>query len=394
MDHNGLTNRGQPPMLAQSLLEYLCSQESDMVATLELLVNHESPSREKAQLDALAERLAQRFAAIGCKVELIANVAGGNHVVAQFAAAENANVAPGLVLCHFDTVWPLGTVAARPFRVEGGRAYGPGTFDMKASLVLTEFALRAIRALDAKAPRPVHVLLTSDEEIGSPTSRALIESHARTSAYALVMESPLAGGRLKTARKSTGHFVIEVEGRAAHAGVEPEKGVSAIRELAHQIIEVEKLNNPATGTTVNVVLVEGGSASNVVPERAGAQIDVRVTTKDEGRRFQAAFESLKPVHPEAKLHLTGSFDRPPMERTASTTALFERARETGRSLDLELTEGSTGGASDGNLTAAVGTPTLDGLGALGAGAHAINEHIEVASLPVRATLLACLLLML
>lgn len=379
-------------MHAQALLDDLRSREKEMLAALGDIVAHESPSRDKPHLDVLAQELARRFTAIGGEAAVVDNPSGGNHVSVRFEVRGAAQVQPALVLCHFDTVWPLGTVAARPFRVEDGRAYGPGTFDMKASLVLAEFALRAIRALDLRSPRPIHLLLTSDEEIGSPTSRELIESHARASAYVLVMEAPLADGRLKTARKSTGHFAIEVEGCAAHAGVEPEKGISAIRELAHQIIAVEGLNSPASGTTVNVVIVEGGSASNVIPAHASAQIDVRVTTQAEGERFAKAFQALKPVHPGAALHLKGGFDRPPMERTAGVAALFERVREIGRPLGLDLTEGSTGGASDGNLTAALGVPTIDGLGALGAGAHALHEHIEVESLAIRAALLACLLL--
>jgi glutamate carboxypeptidase len=235
-------------------------------------------------------------------------------------------------------------------------------------------------------------LFTSDEEVGSPTSRALIEAQARASAYALVLESPLAGGRLKTARKGVGRFTVAITGRAAHAGIEPEKGISAVVELAHQILRLSDLADPAAGTTVNVGVVRGGSTPNVVPAEASARVDVRVTTLAEAARIEAAMAALRPVLPGATVTATGSFDRPPMERTPQSAALFERARAIAATLGQELTEGATGGASDGNFTAALGLPTLDGLGALGAGAHAADEHILIDSLPERAALLAALLL--
>ena len=236
------------------------------------------------------------------------------------------------------------------------------------------------------------MLFTSDEEIGSPTSRALIEDEARASAYVLVMEPPLPGGGLKTARKGVGHFTLEIEGRAAHAGVEPENGVSAIVELAHQVLAIERIADPAAGTTVNVGVVSGGTTSNVVPAEAIAVIDARATTLDEARRFEGAMLALRPALRGAKLRVRGGFSRPPMERTPQSVDLYDRARAIGRTLGLDLTEGSTGGASDGNFTAALGLPTLDGLGMPGAGAHAEDEHILIDALPERAALLAALLM--
>jgi glutamate carboxypeptidase len=241
-------------------------------------------------------------------------------------------------------------------------------------------------------PRGVEVLFTSDEEIGSPTSRSLIEGLARHSAYALVLESPLPGGRLKTARKGVGGFTVEIEGKAAHAGVEPEKGISAVTELARQVLRINALAEPSAGTTLNVGVVEGGTTPNVVPARARARVDVRVTTAAEAQRTEKALRALAPVTPGARLTVVGGFNRPPMERTPAIAALFDNARRIGETLGLFLTEGSTGGGSDGNLTAALGVPTLDGLGALGGGAHADDEHILIDSLPERAALLACLLL--
>lgn len=374
-----------------SLLEALRPRLGEMTDLLRALVEHESPSRDKPALDALARKLADRLAAIGGAVEVIANPDGGDHVSARFFGDE-AGGRPTLVLGHFDTVWPAGTLAGMPFRVEGGRAFGPGVFDMKASLVLAEFAVDTMARLGLRPPGPVDLLLTSDEEVGSPTSRRIIEDRAIGSGSVLVLEPPLADGSLKTARKGVGHFVLEIEGRPAHAGVEPEKGISAIQELAHQVLALHGLTDPQAGTTVNVGVVEGGTTSNVVAARASARVDVRATTLDEADRIEAAIRRARPVHPEARLTISGGFNRPPMERTIAVRALFSRAWRVGRSIGLDLGEGSTGGGSDGNFTAALGRPTLDGLGARGAGAHAAHEQVELDSLPERAALLSALLM--
>jgi len=377
-------------MHGPELLKILRPERDAMLKQLAAFVEHESPSRDKPALDSLAKVVAARFEAIGGAVSILTNPIGGDHVRASFGP--RGNDAPALVLGHFDTVWPLGTLERQPFRIEGERAFGPGTLDMKASLVLIEWALRAIKAVGAVPPRAIEVLFTSDEEIGSPTSRALIESAARASAYALVLEAPLADGSLKTARKGVGAFTVEVEGKAAHAGVEPEKGISAITELAHQILRINGLAEPSHGTTINVGLIQGGTTPNVVPAQALARVDVRVTTLAEAQRIDEAIRHLRPVTPGAAIVVSGGMNRPPMERTPAIAALFARTQQLGRNLGLELKEGATGGGSDGNFTAAVGIPTLDGLGALGAGAHAVHEHILINSLPERAALLATLLL--
>jgi glutamate carboxypeptidase len=370
----------------------LISRESEMLEELEALVSHETPSRDKAALDRFAEALDVRLRGLGAEVERLANPSGGDHILARFAGTTGSAEPPALVLCHFDTVWPSGTVAGRPFRVEGGRAYGPGVLDMKASLVLVASALGALRAAGATPPRPVLALFTSDEEIGSPTSRGPIEGLAPGCAYALVMEPALPGGRLKTARKGVGNFSVAVEGRAAHAGVEPEKGATAIVELAAQILAIRDLADPPRGTTLNVGLVRGGTATNTIAAHASADLDVRVALLGEANRMEHALRSLAPKTPGTRVSVAGGFHRPPMERTPGIVALFERARSIGRSLGLDLGEGSTGGGSDGNFTAALGVPTLDGLGALGEGAHADHEHIIIRSLPERTALLAALLL--
>jgi glutamate carboxypeptidase len=354
-----------------------------MLSAIEELVSHESPSGDVAALDALRLKIARRFSAVGASE---ARVPDGSLFV-QFGV-QAGRKRPALILGHFDTVWPVGTLARLPFRVEGNRAYGPGIYDMKADLVLAEFALKAIKDLRLTTSRTVMMLLTPDEEVGSEQSRASIELAARESAF----EPPLEGGALKTARKGVGRFTVEVTGRAAHAGVEPEKGISAVVELAHQVLALQGLAVPAAGTTLNVGPIRGGTAPNVVPAEASAAVDVRVTTLAEASRIETAMADLRPVLPGARVAVSGGFTRPPMERSPAIADLFGRARVIGQSLGMDLTEGSTGGGSDGNFAAALGIPTLDGLGVLGAGAHADHEHILVDSLPQRAALLAALLL--
>ncbi len=265
---------------------------------------------------------------------------------------------------------------------------------MKASLVIFLAVMEFFKEHAHTPPRPVWALFTSDEEIGSPTSRDLIESLAREAAYVLVLEPALADGGVKTARKGVGRFRIEVEGKAAHAGVAPQDGRSAIVELAHQIVRLEGLQDLAAGTSLNVGVVRGGTAANVVPARASAEIDVRVASAAEQARIAAALMALQPINPDVRLTIIGSFNRPPMERTAATAELVQQAQAIYRQVTKggELTEGASGGGSDGNFTAALGMPTLDGLGARGGGAHADDEHVFLASLPERAALLYALLM--
>jgi glutamate carboxypeptidase len=364
--------------------------EHEIVELLGEFVRRESPSRDKAALDVLGTLLAERLMDLGASVENVPNAVGGDHVLGRFP--RKSDLRPALVLGHFDTVWPRGTLERLPFRVdEEGRAFGPGVFDMKASLAILLAVIKQLRKSWELLPRPIWVLLTSDEEIGSPTSRGLIEKLASQSAYALVLEPALADGGLKTSRKGVGRFRLEVEGKAAHAGVAPQDGRSAIVGLARQILKLETLQDLAAGTTINVGVIEGGTTPNVVPALASAEIDVRVASQAEESRIVSAFRSLASGMEGIRLKMTGSFNRPPMERTPAVSALFEQALEIGRRLNLELTEGSSGGGSDGNFTAAMGVPTLDGLGARGGGAHADDEHVIVASLHERAELLSGLL---
>ncbi len=378
-------------MPSLDFVDFMRFHRPGWLEALRSLVEHESPSRDKPALDALAQILAERLAAIGGQVAMVANPDGGDHLIARFFEG-SAKTKPTLILGHFDTVWPVGTLPGMPCRVEGDRMFGPGVYDMKASLILVEFALRALQDAGLQPNRRVEVLLTSDEEIGSPTSRALIEERARLASHVLVIEPPLANGALKTGRKGVGAYRLTVEGRAAHAGVEPEKGVSAIEELARQILDLHALTDLDAGTSVNVGVIDGGSTSNVVAAHASARIDVRARTVAQAEAIDAAIRSIQPHHPDAKLTIEGGINRPPMERTPAGVALFERARLVGQSLGLDLGEGSTGGGSDGNFTAAIGIPTLDGLGVEGMGAHATHEQIDLTSFPIRAALLAGLLL--
>jgi glutamate carboxypeptidase len=372
------------------LAKYMETRLDAMLEVVEHLVRLESPSRDKSALDVLCSSIASRFERLGLQVERLENPSGGDHLL--MTSPGESPYAPGLVLALYDTGWPVGTLEKMPFRIEDGRAFGPGIFDMKASLMLAEFALEANTTLGLTSTRPIQLLVTSDEEIGSPTSRAIIEEQGRKSAYVLVLEPPLPRGKLKTARKGVGRFRITVQGRAAHAGVEPEKGINAVVELAHQVLALGALADPALGTTVNVGVIQGGTTPNVVPAEATAAIDVRASTLAEAERISRAILGLLPVLAGARLELSGGFNRPPMERTPQVAALYERARVLGKSLGLDLGEGSTGGGSDGNFTAALGLPTLDGLGASGAGAHADHEHIVIEPLPRHAALLALLLL--
>ncbi len=372
--------------------EHLDSRLETFVDTLRVLVEMESPSHDKAALDRVADHLAGAWSATGLSVTRIANARGGDHLQVDWGFTGQAASKPWLVLGHFDTVWPTGTLASMPFRRDDDLLYGPGTYDMKASLAMAIIVVESMKELGLRPSRPVRFLWTSDEEIGSPKSRELIEANARASFAALVPEPPLAGGALKTARKGVGAYRLEVMGLAAHAGVEPEKGRSAIVELAHQILAIGEQARPELGTTLNVGKIGGGSANNVVPESAWAEIDARVSTLIEAEAVNRRLMSLLAITPETSLKWSGGLNRPPMERTGATVKLFEIASRIAESLGVKLREGSTGGGSDGNFAAAAGCPTLDGLGLEGAGAHAPHEHVDLTSFPFRATLLAGLLM--
>jgi glutamate carboxypeptidase len=371
----------------KSLLEY-CERELDWaVATTEALVRLESPTPDKVAADRCADEVMRRLADIGGRVQRLPRAEAGDHVLARFGCGTKQV----LVLGHYDTVWEVGTLSRRPLRAEGGRLYGPGVFDMKAGLALGMLALRAIADTASAWPGRITFLITSDEEMGAATSRQVIEDEALRSEAVLVLEPSLPGGALKTSRKGCGEFILHVHGVPAHAGIEPEKGASAIHELARQIIAIERLQDIARGTTLNVGVIAGGTRTNVVAGRAEAVVDVRVATMAEAARVAGAMAALRPHDARTRLSVTGGVDRPPMERTQEVAGLFREAQAVAAELGRELGEGATGGGSDGNLTAALGVPTLDGLGAVGGGAHAADEHVSVGDLPWRAALVAGLL---
>lgn len=370
--------------LAAALRPELEPRRAEMVDVLGQLVSMETPSDDGPSLERFSTELESRFGPFG-QIERI-----GPHLRLRVEGQEQPHA---VALCHYDTVWSLGTLQRIPFSVDAdGVARGPGCFDMKAGIVILYFALESLRKRGLTPKRHLQVLFTSDEEVGSPTSRPLIEQTARGAALAYVLESPLPGGTLKTARKGTGDYFVQITGRAAHAGVEPQKGISATGELARQILALHALNDYAVGTTVNVGVVKGGTRPNVVAAEAEAHVDVRVQTLAEAERIDRAIRGLQPQLPGARLDIDGGLNRPPMERSAAMGELFQQARRIAAAMGVSLDEGSTGGGSDGNFTAAMGVPTLDGLGAEGEGAHAAHEHVLTDSLPRRTALMAGLLL--
>jgi glutamate carboxypeptidase len=372
------------------VLAYLEQNKEQIIEDLKTFVSLESPSLDKAAVDRLSRSLAVKFAEAGAATQFLPRENRGDLLRLEWGAAKEDGQT--MVLCHMDTVFNVGDIARNPLRIENGRLYGPGTSDMKAGFTLLLWALRCMKALGLQPRRKVVGLLTSDEEIGSEAAREAIETEARRSAVALIAEPAMPpNGALKTWRKGTAGYTVTVTGKAAHAGADPTKGISAVEELAHHILVLQKLTDMSVGTTVNVGVIGGGSRSNVVPAEAHAKIDVRFMTMEEAYRIEAAIKGLQPVLAGAKLTVEGGINRPPMVRNEATIELFGRAQALAAELGLVVDEAGTGGGSDGNFTSGVGCPTLDGLGACGDGLHTFNEYIEVDSLPQRAALLVRLL---
>ena len=372
-------------------LPYLRKRLPQMLETLRELTLLESPSLEKEPMDRCCEFLAEKWLRHGTIAQILQQNHRGDHLRVIWKPTEGRTKSQLLVLGHYDTVYPTGTLANMPFHVSAGKAYGPGTFDMKAGIVQALFALEAVRELQAPVQKRLVFLWTSDEEIGSESSRKLIEEEAGRSDAVFVLEPSLGPrGLLKTARKGVGEAELIVYGRASHAGLAPEKGINAVHELAAQIGRLEKWNDLRRGVTINADIVSGGSRANVIADRARATLDLRAWRHSDMRALEKRLHSLKPVHRGAKLEIRGGFDRPPLERKHSA-ALFARAKALARELGFPLGEAAAGGGSDGNFTAALGIPTLDGMGAVGEGAHAAHEHVVVEHLIPRTTLLAALL---
>lgn len=373
------------------LISACLNAESDIAGLARDLVAAESPSTDPAALERCAGVLVDRLRRAGAAVDRID--VGRGAPTAAHVVAEWPGTGPRILLVgHFDTVWPVGQLARMPLEERDGLLFGPGVLDMKAGLAIGITAARVVNAMLPEASRPrVRLIATTDEEVGSATSRAAIEAMARESVAVLVLEPALPGGAVKTARKGVGEFEIVAEGIAAHAGVAPGAGASAVHELARQIATVAGMADAARGLSINVGVVEGGTRSNVVAERARALVDVRIARLGDAAGVERALASLRPSDPRVRLTVTGRINRPPMERTAGVARLYALAQEVAGSMGRTLAEGATGGASDGNFTAALGVPTLDGLGAVGEGPHALHEHVVLKELGPRAALVAGLL---
>jgi glutamate carboxypeptidase len=368
-------------------LRYFSEHQDQIVKTIRELVEIESPSDNKPAVDRIAAFLAQKFEALGGRIHLHRSNDFGDSLQIDFAGKDSRK--PVLVLGHYDTVYPLGTLANMPCKIDNGRLHGPGVLDMKSGIALMLHAIEGLQTWHGALPRPVTVFLVSDEEVGSHSSRRITEALAKESAGVLVLE-PAAGlrGAVKTARKGVGEYRLRVRGVAAHAGLDPGKGHSAILELARQMAVVAKLNNLREGVSVNPGVIQGGTRSNVIAAEASALIDVRIKRAKQASGIDRKLRSLKPFDKHCKLEMTGNINRLPMERTAGVAALYKKAHDIASQIGWKLDEAAVGGGSDGNFTAGMGIPTLDGLGGVGDGAHAVHEFIVISELPRRALLLA------
>ena len=359
-----------------------------MVAMLGEIVEMESPSDAKEHVDRLIERLAVLAKERGGTITVIELAERGNHLRVEWGRGKEQL----LILCHVDTVWDVGETKKRPFRVEGDKAFGPGAFDMKCGSVMTMFAIEYLMNLGWPLGKRVVAIFNSDEETGSGTSRQLIEQEALRSKAVLVLEPATApDGSLKTARKGVGRFDMTVEGVAAHSGSAPQNGASAVLELARQVVWLHGLTDYDKGTTVNVGVVKGGTRANVVAAEAQAQIDLRAVTVAAAERIVPMILGATAQTPGTRVTVTGGLNRPPMERTEAIVSMYRTAERIAEELGIEISEGMTGGGSDGNFTAALGVPTIDGLGAVGDGAHAAHEFLYVSKIAERTALLIRLL---
>ncbi len=373
--------------LPTPLLASLNAGRLEMAAFIRRLVEQESPSFHKPAVDGFARSLAQILQRMGARVRLHRAKDFGDHLQADFGGVPGRD--PVLLLGHMDTVWDVGTIKKMPVRERDGRLYGPGVYDMKAGIAQMIFAVDALRRVKGTLPRPVTIFLSSDEEVKSASSRPIFERLAKQSAAALVLE-PSAGpkGALKTARKGVGEYKVKITGCASHAGLDPQNGHSAVVELARQIEHIVQFNDRKRGISVNPGIIRGGTRTNVVAAEAEVEVDARVARLSDAARLDREFHRLRPYDKVCRLEISGGINRPPLERTAAVVGLFRKAEQAARELGFEVDEAAVGGGSDGNFTAALGIPTLDGLGAVGEGAHALTESIVVAELPRRTALLA------
>ena len=372
----------------EQIMSHLRSCQDEMVELLRTFTNTDSPSTDKPYIDKFANMVSREWKALGANVTILPQEKYGNHVRAEWCSGDETI----LILCHMDTVWDAGETKKRPFRIDDGKAYGPGAYDMKSGIVQAIFAVKTLIKMGLTPNKKIVVLHNSDEEIGSLSSRPIIEEEAKKASAVFVLEPPVRGGALKTWRKGVGGFTVRIKGKASHSGSDYERGVSAITEAAHQILHLHSLTDLEEGTTVNVGVIKAGSRPNVIAEQAILEVDLRVETMEAAKNTLSKIQNLKPVDPRVELSVEGTLNRPPMERNEKNLGLFKLAQAIGNEMGIKIEESGTGGASDGNFTSALGIPTLDGLGAVGDGGHAVTEYVLVSSLPERAALLTGLLL--
>jgi len=376
-------------MISSEILRFFESRQMSIVDLIRGIVDIESPSFDYERSCEVVSWIEQKFRGLSLDltIEKIPAAGVGEHLVIR---AFPSNEKHFFFLGHTDTVHPVGTKQKNPTRIEEDKFYGCGIFDMKANIVLMLECLRYFAETSIRPSRPITILLSSDEEVGSATGRPLVERYAADAAACFVFE-PSFDGKVKTGRKGTGMYSLHAHGIPSHAGLEPEKGASAILELSHQIEMLHSLNAPEIGTTVNVCTIKGGTTMNVIPEHAECSVDVRFSTVAEAERIDTAIHTLSAQDPRVSLELRGGINRPPMERTDAVIALYEKARDLASSFDYTLGETQVGGASDGNFVGTLGVPVLDGLGTAGAGAHTLHEHILVSDIAKRATLISLLM---
>jgi glutamate carboxypeptidase len=377
------------PFQPKPLLVFCRKSLPQILQCIQAAVEIESPSSSSEAVGRLADFFAGEFRAAGGQVKILRHRTAGPALVANFSSARPGRK-PLLVIGHLDTVWDFGTLREMPFRIRGNKAYGPGIFDMKAGIVCGLWALRSLHACGIPLPRPVHFFLNPDEEVSSVAFRKQLLAEGVAAEAALVLEPAAPGGAVKTARKGVGEFRLAVHGRSAHAGINPSAGVNAISELCGQLRRIEGFARPGHGLTLNVGVIQGGTRSNVVPETALATIDVRIARAADKASIERKVLGLRAIHPEARVEVRGGINRPPLERRMAA-GLYRQARQLAAAMGIELPEAASGGGSDGNFTASLGTPTLDGLGAVGEGAHARHEHVLISELPRRTALIAALL---
>lgn len=371
-------------------MEYIKSNEQSMLQLIETLVNIDSGSYNKEGIDHVGQILSDEYEKMGFTIDRKHNKDHGDNLVIQHKDAGDTSI---LVIAHMDTVFPDGTAAERPFTIKDGRAYGPGVIDMQSSLVTLLYAVKALYEANDESYKNVTIILNSDEEIGSPTSRGLIEELSEGKQYALVMEPARANGAIVSARRGGGGYTLTVKGKAAHSGVAPEDGISAIEELAHKIVKLESLNDHANGIAINVGIIEGGAATNMIPDEAIAQIDVRIAKQEQAKVVEQQIEDIcaTPDVEGTELTLEGGINRPPLELNERNNQLLQTVKEVGASIGLTVKDVHTGGGSDASFPSALGVATIDGLGPVGGELHNENEYLEVDTLTERCALLAKLM---